>query len=1113
MERIFLTVVNMSINAGYVILVVLLARLFLKKAPKIFSYALWFVVLFRLLCPVTVTSSFGILPADQLSLMKPAFYDNTMDIQEGVVAYDSSAGMEQAVGTDTSYGTDFIASSAGTDGVTTSNQEPNVNSNTENNTNSNTNSNATGIDTNQGTQLIEESDILDSSAANESIADKIVMPNIILPIMEAVWLIGILVIAGYSSLSLWKVKRSIANASQVKENIYEKDGLTTPFVVGLFSPRIYLPTGLMGEEREYILAHERMHMKRLDHVVKLLAFLTLILHWMNPLVWLSFILLTKDMEMSCDEAVIRRIGMDIKKEYSVSLLNMATEKPCFAGTPIAFGEGNVKGRIKNILYYKKAGVGIIVLCITVVALISIFSATNRNIAGIANRIKVTRQDSIQANTTELLQDYELSSDVKSYMIITSIWQYGEEMDRNCFPAESVSTDSLKGQMNLSVQYIDEADHRAVVSTGKDGNYNQSMTYFLTDHTMRAGNILESDKYTDITLNKPYPIAVEYIGGSKTTQIEAIQCSDLMSEESGAWQRAKQQMVNQDVSMLLIYFVASDRTPEELQNSLEQMQLIEETYPASLEQMYQWRTEYIGDNSAVGNITDAWFTDEDTTIQKNGFELQTETEPYEVTVQYVSEESSHNAYIANVVELEKDAALFFSLVHNAGIVNISINDQIMESFTRVEMEEKFGDLWSMSEDYEGFCQLYDVITDSQSTAVSGEEDESTSASAENTASLNAVMDRLVETIGTDNALPFNHTADILPDKDALIKLCVSQDGKYEAYGCISPEYGFQGIILNDIIDGESNHNYLYEEWKDTDMQPQLITLDQEQYQVALIEPVYVNGVLTKHIRYFTGHDTGTLTEQDKPEVLLPEEDIFKISVTNGSTGEKKEYSRLDSNTGFLDLLSKYEGIMVETAENKGRQTSGYQYAFHLYDSQENLLQTFYLMGNEIDVVGDTQYQEAGIGSIDELYLVADSLFTSAVSDVNFFSQTDLKGPVESGEMPGVQMSITYSTDRTANVVLTNTTEDELLYGGWFRIEKKENDRWQAATIADDNIMFKEIGYNLSSGGIGIWRVNWSDMYGKLPAGEYRIIKSINYANASNQESSNAVVYISAEFSVQ
>jgi hypothetical protein len=126
-----------------------------------------------------------------------------------------------------------------------------------------------------------------------------------------------------------------------------------PFVIGILRPRIYLPSTQREEEQSYVILHEQTHIRRLDHLVKMFAFLALAVHWFNPLVWVAFVYAVKDMEMSCDECVIKLMGSDIRGEYSTSLLSLAAEKRLINGSPLAFGEENIKGRISNVMNFKK----------------------------------------------------------------------------------------------------------------------------------------------------------------------------------------------------------------------------------------------------------------------------------------------------------------------------------------------------------------------------------------------------------------------------------------------------------------------------------------------------------------------------------------------------------------------------------------------------------------------------------------------------------------------------------------------------------------------------------------------------------------------------------------
>ncbi len=194
-------------------------------------------------------------------------------------------------------------------------------------------------------------------------------------VFTGLWLAGAAILLGYSLVLLVRLHRQLKGAVREKGNIYRSKYLATPFVMGVLHPKIYLPEALTDAEKEYILLHEQIHIERHDYIVKLLSFLVLCVHWFNPLVWIAFFLSAKDMEMSCDEAVIRKLGNDVKKDYSISLLSLSTGRRIVGGTPLAFGEGDIKGRIRNVLHYKKpalwvsiaalAGVG--VLCLGLIA--------------------------------------------------------------------------------------------------------------------------------------------------------------------------------------------------------------------------------------------------------------------------------------------------------------------------------------------------------------------------------------------------------------------------------------------------------------------------------------------------------------------------------------------------------------------------------------------------------------------------------------------------------------------------------------------------------------------------------------------------------------------------
>lgn len=199
----------------------------------------------------------------------------------------------------------------------------------------------------------------------------------LLQICMLIWIAGMIVLLLYGILSYFKCRKMTAQAVHMEGNIWECDHLTTPFVLGIVRPRIYIPFHLSAEEKPYILAHETYHIRRGDPIVRLLAFVLLTFYWINPFVWIAYFLMIRDMEMSCDEAVLLQLGTQIKKAYSNSLLTFATGRKQVTFSPLAFGESGTSGRIKNILDFKKPKVWGSLLAILAVILVAVFCLTDQ----------------------------------------------------------------------------------------------------------------------------------------------------------------------------------------------------------------------------------------------------------------------------------------------------------------------------------------------------------------------------------------------------------------------------------------------------------------------------------------------------------------------------------------------------------------------------------------------------------------------------------------------------------------------------------------------------------------------------------------------------------------
>ena len=180
----------------------------------------------------------------------------------------------------------------------------------------------------------------------------------------------------WSAVAYWKLRKCVKISVPFRKGIRIADDIDTPFVMGLLRPVIYLPGNLEDRERKYIIAHERHHIRRGDHIFKALGFLALTIHWFNPLVWVAFVLASRDMEMSCDEAVIRKYGADVRADYSASLLNLATGHRLFTGTPLAFGEGDPTGRVRNLAKWKKPKRWIVLICVILCAVLVVCLLTD-----------------------------------------------------------------------------------------------------------------------------------------------------------------------------------------------------------------------------------------------------------------------------------------------------------------------------------------------------------------------------------------------------------------------------------------------------------------------------------------------------------------------------------------------------------------------------------------------------------------------------------------------------------------------------------------------------------------------------------------------------------------
>ena len=200
--------------------------------------------------------------------------------------------------------------------------------------------------------------------------------NHMMNILSIVWTIGILLLIAYTVISYWRLHREIDTAVRYKDNLFQSENVSSPFVLGLIKPRIYLPFNMNGQDLEHVIAHEQAHIRRKDHWWKPLGFLLLTIHWFNPFMWLSYVLLCRDIELACDEKVIRELGNEQRADYTQALVACSINRRTIAACPLAFGEVGVKERVKSVMNYKKPAFGIVILAVIACVGVAVCFLTN-----------------------------------------------------------------------------------------------------------------------------------------------------------------------------------------------------------------------------------------------------------------------------------------------------------------------------------------------------------------------------------------------------------------------------------------------------------------------------------------------------------------------------------------------------------------------------------------------------------------------------------------------------------------------------------------------------------------------------------------------------------------
>lgn len=429
MTDVFYKILQMSISASWLILAIVVLRIFLKKVPRKIICFLWALVAIRLVCPFAIESRFSLIPdtqgifADYENQLENAGTDNVnAGLQDmsgavgGALDNEGAAGgnadmasgklnneIDNAAGNITAGNTaggNITCGSVSDGGIAAGNiaDKNNMSGNIPNISNGNAMAvdnpdrvNNGGLNDISGGNFEGNLDNADNNLSGAATSDnqKAAAGNpgytailagklggISLGRLAFIWTAGCVILLLYAVCSYILLRRKTGAAFNNGENIYICDDIDTPFILGTLSPKIYIPSLLTEEERSYVIAHEKAHLKRLDCVWKPLGFILLAVYWFNPLSWVAYILLCRDIEIACDERVIADKDIEYKKQYAMTLLNCSSPKKMVSACPLAFGEVSVKTRIKTVLNYKKPAFWLVLAAVAACVVVMVCFMTN-----------------------------------------------------------------------------------------------------------------------------------------------------------------------------------------------------------------------------------------------------------------------------------------------------------------------------------------------------------------------------------------------------------------------------------------------------------------------------------------------------------------------------------------------------------------------------------------------------------------------------------------------------------------------------------------------------------------------------------------------------------------
>ena len=371
LKNIFVYLLHNSIAVCVVILTVFAVRLFFRRAPKKYSYILWAIVGIYLLCPIRLSSPISIYSL--INNVSDTFLEHhSLPLNAKNFADKNKTYNEKNQKTKDSNKSKI-------DNVSSTNKNQKTKQN-QNNT--------------AGTENISQSLTVTTTAY--------------------IWFCGCIVLLVRNLFLIWRTKQTVLMAIRRKDNIYESECISTPFVLGIVRPKIYIPVNLSEQEREYILKHEQYHIRRKDQIIKICAYILCVIYWFQPLIWFAYFVMIRDMEMSCDEYVLKNSKSDIRAAYSTSLLKLATKTGDFnAGLP-AFGESDIRKRVKNIMKFNAKKKWVSVVAAIAVVIVGVSCLTKAAVKTDANKPdKIIAEKKIGPDNNKMTYSDKIDNNIKA----------------------------------------------------------------------------------------------------------------------------------------------------------------------------------------------------------------------------------------------------------------------------------------------------------------------------------------------------------------------------------------------------------------------------------------------------------------------------------------------------------------------------------------------------------------------------------------------------------------------------------------------------------------------------------------------------------------------------